>query len=80
MASVAPTTSLGSAGPMSGTTLPNGCDRTTWLSEIETRIAELTAELDTTEDRSNRLSISNEIREREHQLQLRRAYLRENSP
>ena len=61
-------------------TLPNGHDRTTWLSEIETRIADLAAELDTTEDRSRRLTLSNEIREREYQLQLRRAYLSENSP
>ena len=79
MASMAAQDALGSAGPMSES-LPNGYERETWLSEIETRIADLSSELETTEDRSIRRSISNEIREREHQLQLRRAYLKENSP
>lgn len=58
-------------------TLPNGYDRTTWLSSVETRIAELAAELDTTEDRSRRLAISNELHERGHQLERRRRYLAE---
>ena len=62
---------------MTGEQLPNGFDRAAWLSAVADRIAELEAELGTTEDKSRRLAIDHELHERRFQLEARRRYLLE---